>query len=459
MVFTSFAFLFLFLPTFLAGYFAVGKRYRNVWLLLWSLVFYGWERPSWVLIMLASTVLDFTVGRLMGPVDEARRHRKLLLVLSIVANLGLLAWFKYANFFVHTTEAITGAAFTWTDIALPVGISFYTFQSMSYTIDVYRGDVRPTRSLVDFACYVAMFPQLVAGPIVRYRDVEAQVRSRDHSTTLFGAGALCFCLGFCKKVLIADVMDPIVRVGLALPAPGLVESWTTLVAYTMQIYFDFSGYSDMAVGLGLMLGFRFPKNFDSPYKSQSITEAWRRWHISLSTWLRDYLYIPLGGNRRGPFRTYVNLMLTMLLGGLWHGANWPFVLWGAYHGAWLCIERMRGGPLHANLPRPLRIAVTWLIFSFGWSMFIARDFTHLWSMWTGLFGGHGLGGAPRTPAGPALTFSSIAVAMWIVFAAPNSHALLRRFSMLFVVLTTAAFVVALAHGLAASHVPFLYFRF
>ncbi len=459
MVFSSFAFLFLFLPVFFAGYFGVGRGQRNLWLLVSSLVFYGWERPYWVLIMLASTLFDYTIARVMGALDEGRAHRRALLVMSIVVNLGLLCWFKYANFFVHTVEHVTGAVFGWQDVVLPVGISFYTFQSMSYTIDVYRGDVRPTRSLVDFACYVTMFPQLVAGPIVRYSDVHAQIVAREHSTTMFGAGALSFCAGFAKKVLIADTMAPIVAAGLALPAPGLVESWTSLVAYSAQIYFDFSGYSDMAIGLGLMLGFRFTKNFDSPYLSQSITESWRRWHISLSTWLRDYLYIPLGGNRLGKGRTYVNLLTTMALGGLWHGANWPFVLWGVYHGLLLCIERFAGRPFWSGWPRPLRILTTWLLFTFGWSMFIARDAAHLWAYWRGLFGFGGAGEALVVHTSGAVTLGSIGVVYAIVWLAPNTHALLRRIHPLFLALVAVGFAAALAHSMAVSHLPFLYFRF
>ena len=460
MVFTSFAFLFLFLPVFLAGYAAVGARHRNLWLFLCSLVFYGWERPYWVLIMLASTALDFSVALAMGAREENRAHRRTWLVFSIVANLGLLAWFKYANFFVHTTEAALGTTFGWTDVLLPVGISFYTFQSMSYTIDVYRGEVRPTRSLVDFACYVTMFPQLVAGPIVRYRDVHRQLLQREHSATQFGAGAAAFAIGFVKKVLVADSLAPIAAAGFAMPDPGLLPAWTSLLAYAGQIYFDFSGYSDMAIGLGLMLGFHFPRNFDSPYKAESITEAWRRWHVSLSTWLRDYLYIPLGGNRRGPLRTYANLMATMLLGGLWHGANWPFVLWGAYQGLWLCLERLRGrAAFHARLPRPVRIGLTFTIFAFGWSMFVARDFAHLWNLWGGLFGAHGLGQALATNGGTTITALTVLGALAITFGMPNSAALLRRLHPGVMALFAVLFVAALAHSLAATHLPFLYFRF
>jgi alginate O-acetyltransferase complex protein AlgI len=465
MVFTSFAFLFLFLPVFLAGYFALGKRHRNLWLFLASVAFYGWGRPYWVLIMLSSTVLDFTVALCMGEKcpggnEEARPHRKLLLVLSIVANLGLLGWFKYANFFVHSTEAVIGTTFGWEDVLLPVGISFYTFQSMSYTIDVYRGSVRPTTSLVDFACYVTMFPQLVAGPIVRYRDVHQQLQHREHNLTQFGAGAAAFAIGFVKKVLIADMMAPIAAAGFGMQDPGLVPAWTSLLAYSVQIYFDFSGYSDMAIGLGLMLGFHFPRNFDSPYLSESITEAWRRWHISLSTWLRDYLYIPLGGNRLGELRTYANLMATMLIGGLWHGANWPFVCWGAYQGIWLCLERVRGRTaFHARLPRPLRIALTYLIFTFGWSMFVARDFAHLWNLWGGLFGVHGGGSALSVNGNELATYVPLLGALGIVFWMPNSAALLRRFHPVVIALSGVLFLAALSHSLAVTNLPFLYFRF
>ena len=460
MVFTSYAFLFLFLPLFLAAYFALPATLRNLWLLLASVVFYGWERPQWVLIMAASTLLDYTLARWMGPKSAGRPHRRTILWLSIVANLGLLGWFKYANLVVHTFEAWSGTGMHWVDIVLPVGISFYTFQSMSYTIDVYRGEVQPTRSLVDFACYVTMFPQLVAGPIVRYRDVHRQVVERTHTWTTFGAGAVCFAIGFVKKVLLADTMAPLAAAGFALEAPGFVASWSALVAYSVQIYFDFSGYSDMAIGLGLMLGFHFPPNFDSPYKSQSITEAWRRWHISLSTWLRDYLYVPLGGNRHGELRTYGNLAATMLLGGLWHGANWPFVCWGAWQGLWLCLERRHGRrPYYAGLPAPLRVACTWLIFTFGWSMFVARDFSHLWTLWRGLTGAAGLGEVLELGARGMFAHALMPVALAICFLAPNTQALMRRFHPGMVLGVAVSFVVALATMLSADHLPFLYFQF
>jgi alginate O-acetyltransferase complex protein AlgI len=460
MVFTSFAFLFLFLPLFLGTYFVLPRGLRNLWLLLASLVFYGWERPTWILIMLFSTVVDFTLAQCIGPKEAARRHRRLWLLVSVGVNLGLLGWFKYANLFVHTAESWCGADWQWRDVVLPVGISFYTFQSMSYTIDVYRGEIRPTRSLVDFACYVGMFPQLVAGPIVRYRDVHRQLLDRRHSLTQIGAGSLLFAIGFVKKVLIADAVAPLAGAGFALAAPGLVEAWTALIAYSVQIYFDFSGYSDMAIGLGLMLGFQFPRNFDSPYQSQSITEAWRRWHISLSTWLRDYLYVPLGGNRGGDGRTYANLSITMLLGGLWHGANWPFLCWGAYQGLWLSLERMNGRrAFHAPLPRPLRVCCTYAIFTFGWSMFVARDFAHLWALWRGLFGVAGVGAWLPVAAYPAYVYTVLPVALGIAFCLPNSSWWMRRAHPAVAGLFALLFLVALGRMLSASHVPFLYFQF
>ncbi len=460
MVFTSFAFLFLFLPVFAAGYMALGRRHRNLWILATSVVFYGWDHPSYVLIMLGSTLFDFCVGLRLGAKEDGRPNRRALLALSIVVNLGLLGWFKYANLLVHTAAGLTGADVHWIDIALPVGISFYTFQSMSYTIDVYRGQVKPTRSLVDFACYVTMFPQLVAGPIVRYSDVEAQLRSREHSTTLVGAGALCFAIGFVKKVLLGDTFAPIADDGFLTNDPGVATAWTALLAFSLHLYFDFSGYSDMAIGLGLMLGFRFPRNFDSPYKSQSITEVWRRWHISLSTWLRDYLYIPLGGNRRGPMRTYGNLMTTMLLGGLWHGANWPFVLWGGYQGLWLCVERMRGRTaFHAALPKPLRVLTTYLVFTFGWTMFVARDTTHLWNLWGGLFGAHGAGTPISLHGGAGTTAGLVALGLGIVFFAPNSAQLMRRPGALVSLGIGVLFVFAIARAMALPFLPFAYFRF
>jgi alginate O-acetyltransferase complex protein AlgI len=302
-------------------------------------------------------------------------------VASVLSNIGLLAFFKYFNFATENYDALVAwlglpdlqleVAFR---VTLPLGISFYTFQSLSYTIDVYRGRATAIRSLVDFACYVSMFPQLVAGPIVRFTEVADQLRTRTHTITKFARGAAFFSLGLAKKVLLANPCGKVAD--LAFDAGGLtvVDAWYGVIAYAFQIYFDFSGYSDMAIGLGLMLGFVFPKNFDSPYRSQSITEFWHRWHISLSTWLRDYLYVPLGGNRKGPRRTYVNLAIVMLLGGLWHGAAWNFVVWGGLHGLLLAVERFRGkASFYAGVPAPLRVALTFAVVLVTWVFFRAPD--------------------------------------------------------------------------------------
>lgn len=345
MVFASYAFLFCFLPATLGLYYLVRKGEREAVLTLASYLFYGWWRPDFVLLMLSSTVIDYWAGRTIYASRDSGQRRRFL-ILSICVNLGLLGYFKYWNFGIDSLNALLAqwdvGHISWPAIVLPVGISFYTFQSMSYSIDIYRGAARPVERFDHFACYVALFPQLVAGPIVRYNTLEKQLRSREHSWEKFSSGARLFQIGMAKKLIIADNLAPVADAAFAATDPGCAASWVGLLAYTFQIYYDFSGYSDMAIGLGRMFGFEFPVNFNSPYKSKSITEFWRRWHISLSTWLRDYLYIPLGGNKRGSIRTYVNLGLTMLLGGLWHGAAWTFVAWGAYQGGWLALERRLG---------------------------------------------------------------------------------------------------------------------
>jgi len=397
MVFTSFVFLCWFLPLFLGVYYALPRRGKNLWLTCASYAFYGWWRPHYVILMFASTLLNWYCARRMGAADAAGlRSRKVWLIASLILNLGMLAWFKYANLFVDSYNDLRAAmgteAMAWEKVLLPIGISFFTFQSMSYTIDVYFGRVRPIRSIADLACYVAMFPQLVAGPIVRYHSIAAQLQERHTSLAAVSNGCLLFMFGFAKKVLIADQVAPLADVAFGAEELGLLAAWTGVLAYAIQIYFDFSGYSDMAIGLGLMLGFTFPRNFDSPYRSCSITEFWRRWHISLSSWLRDYLYIPLGGSRRGASRTYFALMMTMLLGGLWHGAAWTFVLWGGYQGLFLVLERLLGKrAIYAGLPRPVQMVLTFVIVMFGWAIFRADGMAELGRVLTGMCGGAGVG--------------------------------------------------------------------
>jgi alginate O-acetyltransferase complex protein AlgI len=387
MVFSSYLFLFYFLPLALLLYYAAPRKGRHLILTLLSYVFYGWANPLFVVLLLVSTTIDYLAGLAMAA-DQRSGARtsisRIAVTVSICSNLSLLGFFKYFNFGAANIDALAqwlGLPSLGLDVALrvtlPLGISFYTFQSMSYTIDVYRGEAKPVRNFIDFACFVSMFPQLVAGPIIRFSEVADQLRLRTHTIEKFARGAAFLCLGLGKKVLIANPCGKIADVAFDAGSLAPFEAWYGVTAYAFQIYFDFSGYSDMAIGLGLMFGFVFAKNFDSPYRSQSITEFWHRWHISLSTWLRDYLYLPLGGNRRGNVRTYINLFIVMLLGGLWHGAAWNFVVWGALHGLLLAGERLRGkAALYGALPASARVAATFVIVLVTWVFFRSPDLGH-----------------------------------------------------------------------------------
>ena len=408
MVFSSHLFLFYFLPLTLVVYYAIPRPGKHLILTLLSYLFYGWANPLFVVLLLGSTIIDYVcglaivgrvpawLGRLtrrpdlvdswrepLTPVDGSAhtKRQRLAVLVSVCTNLSLLGFFKYFNFASDNINALADLlAVPWLrlDLALrvtlPLGISFYTFQSMSYTIDVYRGRVAPLRSFVDFACYVSMFPQLVAGPIIRFSEVADQLLKRDHTLAKFARGVAFISVGLAKKILLANPCGQIADLAFDAGTVTTVGAWFGATAYAFQIYFDFSAYSDMAIGLGLMLGFVFPKNFDSPYRARSITEFWRRWHISLSSWLRDYLYIPLGGNRLGPMRTYLNLGVVMLLGGLWHGASWNFVAWGGLHGGLLALERRRRSlGRRSQLPDVVRVASTFGILLVTWVFFRADD--------------------------------------------------------------------------------------
>lgn len=400
MVFSSNVFLFLFLPLFLAVYYLTPDRgrLRNYVVLIGSYAFYAWWRVDFLALFAAVTAWNYVVGMQIAraktsaalappsvpafPAAQARDGgppaavvARRWLIAGVAVDLAVLGYFKYANFGVGSFNAILQSLgfepFVFAHVILPIGISFYVFESISYIADVYRGDVEATKHPVDFATFIALFPHLIAGPVFRYKDLAGQFERREHSLTLFGQGALRFMQGFIKKVFIADSIAPLVSHAFSLQDPTTADAWLGALAYTVQLYFDFSGYSDMAIGLGLMMGFRFVENFNQPYISQSITEFWRRWHMSLSSWLRDYLYISLGGNRGGTVKTYRNLFLTMLLGGLWHGANWTFVIWGAWHGAILCVERALGVKADAKGFKPWRWAPTFLFVVLGWVMFRA----------------------------------------------------------------------------------------
>jgi alginate O-acetyltransferase complex protein AlgI len=486
MVFSSHLFLFYFLPVALGIYYMLPRRGKHLGLTILSYIFYGWANPLFVVLMMTSTLIDYICGLVTTgqfsrdawqrpiPVLEkgGRRTRgqKAAVVVSICSNLALLGFFKYFNFATENYDAIIealGLANLKLDllfkITLPLGISFYTFQSMSYSIDVYRGDARGIRNFIDFACYVSMFPQLVAGPIIRFSEVADQLENRTYTLEKFARGAAFISLGFAKKILLANACGKIADLAFGAGSVGFLDSWFGAVAYAFQIYFDFSAYSDMAIGLGLMLGFVFPKNFDSPYRAKSITEFWTRWHLSLSSWLRDYLYIPLGGNRKGPSRTYVNLALVMLLGGLWHGASWNFIIWGGIHGAMLAFERSRGRKsLYAALPRAVRTAITFLIVVFAWVFFRADDLPgalqYCGSM-LGLSDVHQgaalLGGILYKP----YYLGSFLVACLITWTFPQTWDWTRRISWVKVPLIAAALWLGVIVLTTQEFNPFIYFIF
>lgn len=385
MVFSSITFLFLFLPAVLIIYLIVPQRLQNLFLMTVSLIFYFWGEAYLIWIMLTTIVINYISALYIeAHIDKERNCALAGLILSVAANLLLLGYFKYAgffvdnlNFFLHVPNSGSGACIQFEDIVLPLGISFYTFQAMSYTIDVYRKEVRATRNIIDFACYVSLFPQLVAGPIVRYRDIKMQLCSHRMNCADFSEGVFRFVVGLAKKVLIANTLAQVADAAFDMPSAqlGTAFAWLGCLCYTLQIYFDFSGYSDMAIGLGRMFGFRFMENFNFPYIADSIQEFWRRWHISLSTWFKDYLYIPLGGNKRGRYRTYFNLLTVFFLCGLWHGASWTFVLWGGYYGCFLVMERMGFDKILVRLHLALRHIYVIMIVMAGWVLFRAETLT------------------------------------------------------------------------------------
>ncbi len=377
MVFSSPIFLFFFLPVVFGLYFLVPQRFKNLILLLFSLLFYTWGEKLIVLVMIASTIIDFFCG-----IWIEKGAKRAGLWLSVLANVGLLGFFKYTEFAfenLHSLCMILKLPTQWIhvvpDIVLPLGISFYTFQTMSYTIDVYRGYIKANRNYLNFATYVTMFPQLVAGPIVRYRDIEQQLTSRNSSWNDVSKGVQRFIIGLAKKVLIANSFATIADDVFAIQPEQLSTpwAWMGIIAYAFQIYYDFSGYSDMAIGLGRIFGFRFLENFNYPYISQSIQDFWRRWHISLSSWFRDYLYISLGGNRKGKNRTYLNLFIVFFITGLWHGASWNFIIWGLFHGFFLVLERLGLASVLSKVPRIVRHLYTLLIVLIGWVIFRSED--------------------------------------------------------------------------------------
>jgi len=466
MVFSSTIFLCVYLPLVLLGYYICPKKGRNLFLLIASLVFYAWGEPKYVFLMIFSILVNYIFGRLMDKHRENKKRLKLMLVLSVVIDIGLLSVFKYTDFIITNVNAIFGSNFDLLNIALPIGISFYTFQAMSYTIDVYRDDVRVQKNLIDFGMYITMFPQLIAGPIVRYADVQDQLADRSVTTVDFSEGVMRFVVGLGKKVLLANQMGAVWSEIYALGGDvSALMAWTGAIAYTFQIYFDFSGYSDMAIGLGRMFGFKFPENFRYPYQSVSITDFWRRWHITLSTWFKEYLYIPLGGNRRGLARQALNLLIVWSLTGFWHGAGWNFVMWGLYYFVILFIEKLFLLKALDKLPKFFRHVYALLLIIIGWVIFASDDVSVLLPYLGSMFGANGaIGGMD--------VYTLLTKAVLLIICCIASTELPKKLFLsaagamnekaaftLKSVLTIALLALSMILLIGDSYNPFLYFRF
>ncbi len=466
MLFSSIPFLYYFLPLTLLCYFLAPRRAKNAVLLLFSLVFYAWGEPKYVLFMVASILQGYLFGRLVEKYRNYPRRSKLFLTVSVLFSLLLLGYCKYADFFIRSFNAVTGLSVPLLRVALPIGISFYTFQILSYVVDVYRGTVAAQRNLIDLGTYIAMFPQLIAGPIVRYADIEPQLKERRSTPDMIAAGAQRFVLGLAKKVLIANVLYQLITVYKSTTQPSVLYSWMYAAAYMLHIYFDFSGYSDMAIGLGKIFGFHFAENFNYPYISRSATEFWRRWHMSLGSWFRDYVYIPMGGNRVAPARRYFNILVVWVLTGLWHGADWNFVLWGLFFAVFLIMEKgfllkpLQKLPVLSHLYTLLLVAVSFVIFD---SAGLSEAATHLGRMF-------GAGGIPLVTGEALYYLGSYAVTfiIAIIGATPFPARMAKQLSegkggRALSILAPAALVLVLAVVTAylvdGSFNPFLYFRF
>ena len=472
MVFSSQIFLFYFLPLFFAGYyFLLWRKAKhstlNFFITVFSYIFYGWMEPRLVLLMFGTTLLNYVAGKWISAPGASSLKRNSSLTISILVNLGTLGFFKYYMFAMGGVNAVVqslgGEPFTVLRVLLPVGISFYTFQAMSYTVDVWRGDAPPVKNFATFACYVSLFPQLVAGPIVRYNTVAEELDSRKHSWENWMRGMTYFCLGFAKKILIANQVGVIADRVFEADSPGILNAWWGSLAYMMQIYFDFSAYSDMAVGLGLILGFHFPRNFNGPYRSGSISEFWSRWHISLTTWLKDYLYIPLGGNRVARWRVYLNLFLVMFASGVWHGAAMTFICWGLYHAFFMIVERVNGKrALYFKFPRLAQVLLTQVIVLFGWVLFRAADISSALKMWKSM-----LGLSAVNPADPILfaeVFTPTSVVFMLLalvyaFSPIRAFEWCQKISVPRLVTAFALFAFAVLALFTQTYNPFLYFQF
>lgn len=478
MVFSSLIFLFGFLPVFLIAYYASPVRLRNVVALLGSLAFYVWGAPRFAAVLLISCAFDYLISRLIANSSEKPRQ-KLLLTAALIVNIGLLVYCKYANFFIAELNTLLVnwgiSAIAWTKVVLPIGISFFTFHKISYLVDVYRGTAKPARSLGEFLLYILIFPQLIAGPIIRYHDVEDQLHTRTLSLAEIGYGWRRFCVGLGKKVLIANPLGAVADSIFALSPLTLEPSiaWLGILCYTFQLYFDFSGYSDMAIGLGRMLGFKWMENFNYPYIAQNITDFWRRWHISLSRFMREYVYIPLGGNRVVTWRAYANLIIVFALSGIWHGANWTFLVWGLYHGLFIALDKAGLAKFTERLPKLMSVLGTFVIIMVGWVFFRSETIGQAWQFICAL-----VGLAQTPPPGSLFMADVIGARAWfslglaILFSFWPLTAAHKRIGqwlqthrehpvvvLLLYVTASAIAILSVLYIVKAEFNPFIYFRF
>ncbi len=468
MVFSSLTFLFGFLPIVLLLYYGAPQKLKNLVLMLSGLFFYAWGEPFYVLLMLFTVLADYSAGLLMERLNSSPKARKWVMIGAVTLNLSLLGVFKYGSFLVENINALFRLQIFDPELPLPIGISFYTFQALSYVIDLYRRKIKVQRNVISFTAYVTMFPQLIMGPIVLYSDVENEINERPVETNMVADGISTFICGFAKKMLLANSIGAVWTTvkGMDYAAVPAVTAWIGILAFTFQLYFDFSGYSDMAVGLGKMLGFTFPQNFDHPYESRSITEFWRRWHMTLGNWFKSYVYIPLGGNRSGTARTVINLLIVWFLTGLWHGASWNFVLWGVYFGVIIILEKLFLKKWLEKLPGTVQWLYSFLLVVLGWVLFEMNTVGKIGAFFGALFGfnGAGFGNAQSV----YLLLSNLTV---FVICGLASTSLLKRiaarweektpslFRFVKMTLGIAVFVLCICYTATSSYNPFLYFNF
>lgn len=486
MVFSQLTFLYYFLPIVMIVYFFASDKIRNVLIFITGLLFYAWGEPFYVCLMLLSTAIDYTAGRLMAKYDDDNKKRKICLIVSVCMNVGLLAIFKYSDFLIDSFNGVFGTSITnpvvlvnkalnslyplglnEKRVELPIGISFYTFQSMSYTIDLYLRNIKVQKSFLNFASYVSLFPQIVAGPIVRYEDVANELESRTVNIAKISAGIGLFVKGLAKKVLLANNIGIVWTQIKAIDYStiSVATAWLGIIAFAFQIYFDFSGYSDMATGLGKMLGFEFTKNFDHPYISKSISEFWRRWHITLGSWFRSYVYIPLGGNRNGNFKTYRNLFITWALTGLWHGASWNFILWGLFFGVLIIIERLGFGKILEKLPSAVSMLYTFVMVLFGWVLFDTDTLADAGRYYAAMFGAGG--SLVDSYARYTIASNAVMLTLCILISGGLGSRLIsfceeknkRASAVAGVAVKIGGLLICTAYLVGATYNPFLYFRF